>query len=64
MDQSLSIADPDEWKVRAEFNTAKEIIAALCAECSVKLAMNISRTLTQDEDQHQLLFQVVVYRYY
>ena len=66
LDQSFPMADPDEWEVRADFNSAKQIVAAVCVvndctEHSVKLAMNYSTALTQVEDQHQPRFQVVKY---
>lgn len=66
LDQSFVSSDPNVWEARADFQIAKETVAALrvvndCAERAVKLATDYNMALTQDEEQRQLIFQVVEY---
>jgi hypothetical protein len=56
--------DPETWDEYDGYKTAKLKVLALrvvndCAERAVKLATDFSQTLTHDETQRQLVFQIV-----
>ena len=66
LDRSFLLTDPDDWVARDDFKMAKRTVIALrvvndCKERAVKLATDYHMTLTEDEEQHQLMFQVLEY---
>jgi len=64
LDQTFLSTDPDVWEARDDFTKAKRTVAAVrvvndCTERAVKLATDYNMSLTHDEEQRQLIFQVV-----
>ena len=66
LEQDFLSTDPDSWKAREDFKTAKQTVDAArvvseCTEYTVKLATDYNMALTHDEEQLQLIFQVTEY---
>lgn len=64
IDQSFLSHHPSTWDQQEAFIHGKNIVCSLsvindCAERAVKLATDFSTSLTKNEDQRQLAFQVI-----
>ena len=64
IDRSCLTGKPSTWPDCPNYMKAKEIVSAVrvvndCAERAVKLAIDFNTSLTQDESQRQLIFQIV-----
>jgi hypothetical protein len=64
LDSDFLASDPTAWTSNDNYVSARETVAALsvvndCAERAVKLATDFNLTLTRDEEERQLIFQMV-----
>ena len=64
LSQNFLSSDPETWNSREDYRHANNTVTARrvnndCAERAVKLATDFNLTLTHDDEQRQLIFQVV-----
>ena len=64
LSQNFHSLDPEVWPQLEDYYNAKGRVSAVrvvnhCAERAVKLSSDFSTTLTHDENQRQLMYQVI-----